>query len=321
MENAKYYFLEITSGLEKGKCIPVNEGAITFGRSSENIVSLHPDETSVSGHHAILYKSGDRIMLQDLQSTNGTFVNERRVTEQALYPGDGIRFGLKGPCFTLRSSETPLAPQTSAPRTAQAPISHPLLSRTLDGFSPLSAEKPGQPAHSESPPDKAVLNIKDSAAFRIASIAPGPGQENPASIGRYRIIKELGRGAMGKVFQAFDPILQRNIALKVIAMNPALSADARADYLSRFIVEARASAKLNHASIVQIYDAGEDQGSPWIAFQLIKGESLEILLANRRRLTLRRTVLFTLDIAAALEQAHSWNIIHRDIKPANILIE
>ncbi|MDD5673186.1 MAG: serine/threonine-protein kinase, partial [Chitinivibrionales bacterium] len=143
----------------------------------------------------------------------------------------------------------------------------------------------------------------------------------PAAIGRYRIIKLLGSGAMGKVYLANDPLLERNIALKVIAIDPGLRAAARDEYLARFALEAKASAKLSHPSIVQIFDVGEDRGNPWIVFQLIKGESLEALLAERRKLTLRRAVLFALDIAAALQQAHSWNIVHRDVKPANILIE
>jgi serine/threonine protein kinase len=143
----------------------------------------------------------------------------------------------------------------------------------------------------------------------------------PAAIGRYRIIKALGSGAMGRVYLAEDPLLDRKIALKVISVDPRLQFETHHEYLTRFTIEAKASAKLTHPSIVQVFDAGEEDGEPWIAFQLIKGESLETMLRRRGRLTVRRAMLFAIDMASALQHAHSWNIIHRDIKPANIIIE
>ncbi len=126
---------------------------------------------------------------------------------------------------------------------------------------------------------------------------------------------------MGKVYLARDPVLSRNVALKVIEIDPAVQTQTREEYLARFSAEAKASARLDHPSIVQIYDAGEENGEPWIAFQVVDGESLESILAKRKRLTVRRAVLFTVDIASALQHAHGWNIIHRDVKPANILVE
>jgi serine/threonine protein kinase len=140
-------------------------------------------------------------------------------------------------------------------------------------------------------------------------------------IGRYRILNLLGRGAMGAVYLADDPLLGRRVAIKVVAVDPSIQTRTRSDYLSRFASEAKASARLNHPSIVQIHDAGVENGEPWIAFQLVEGETLETILSKRRKLTLRRAVLFTLDISSALQHAHSWNIIHRDVKPANILVE
>jgi len=144
---------------------------------------------------------------------------------------------------------------------------------------------------------------------------------HPEKIGRYIIEKPLGSGAMGKVYLANDPILGRTVAIKIVSIDPGIQTEARGDYLARFASEAKASARLNHPSIVQVYDAGEENNEPWIAFQLVEGETLEKILSQRLRLTVRRAVLFTIDIASALQQAHSWNIIHRDVKPANILVE
>lgn len=145
--------------------------------------------------------------------------------------------------------------------------------------------------------------------------------DHPEIIGRYRIVKVLGTGAMGRVYRAEDPRLGRSVAVKVVAVDPRIQTGAREEYLSHFAAEARASARLNHPSIVQVFDAGEENGEPWIAFQLVEGETLETILDRRGRLTMRRAVLFTVDIASALQHAHAWNIIHRDVKPANILVE
>jgi serine/threonine-protein kinase len=145
--------------------------------------------------------------------------------------------------------------------------------------------------------------------------------DTPTKIGRYNIVKLLGSGAMGKVYLAHDPVLGRNLALKTIAIDPRVQSQTREEYLARFAAEAKASARLDHPSIVQTYDAGQENGEPWIAFQVVDGESLEAILAVRGRLTIRRSILFTVDIASALQHAHGWNIIHRDVKPANILVE
>jgi serine/threonine protein kinase len=143
----------------------------------------------------------------------------------------------------------------------------------------------------------------------------------PEHIGRYRIVKQIGGGAMGKVFLAHDPALDRTVALKIVSIARHVQTEPREVCLARFAAEARASAKLNHPSIVPVYDTGEEKGEPWIAFQLVEGESLEALLKRRGTLTVRRAILFTLDMASALQHAHAWRIYHRDVKPGNILIE
>lgn len=143
----------------------------------------------------------------------------------------------------------------------------------------------------------------------------------PRTIGRYQIVKLLGSGAMGKVYLAQDPTLSRKVALKVVALDPAMETKVRDAYLVRFSAEAKSLARLDHPCIVQIFDAGEEQNNPWISFQLVDGESLETVLSRRGKLSVRRALLFAIDIASALYHAHRRNIIHRDVKPANILIE
>jgi serine/threonine protein kinase len=139
--------------------------------------------------------------------------------------------------------------------------------------------------------------------------------------GRYVVTQKLGQGAMGTVFLAHDPVLERKVALKVISIDAMVDQNTRDDYLKRFSFEAKASAKLDHPSIVAVYDAGEENGLPWIAFQYVQGETLESLLTRKGRLSIERALGFARDIASALQHAHGWSIVHRDIKPANILIE
>lgn len=139
--------------------------------------------------------------------------------------------------------------------------------------------------------------------------------------GRYEVIKQLGEGAMGRVFLSEDPVLQRLVAIKVIALENSINDTSKQEFLQRFTFEAQASAKLTHPSIVTVYDAGEQDGVPWIAFEYIKGERLDQLLRREGVLPFDKIRSIILQIASALTHAHELRIIHRDIKPSNILID
>lgn len=141
------------------------------------------------------------------------------------------------------------------------------------------------------------------------------------TFGRYVSVKLLGKGAMGRVYLATDPVLQRLVAVKVISIEENLDDQTRTSFLERFNLEARASARLGHPSIVTVYDAGEQGGFPWIAFEFIEGESLEDLLFRENQLSCVQMKTILTDIASALQHAHGAGIVHRDVKPANILIE
>lgn len=148
-----------------------------------------------------------------------------------------------------------------------------------------------------------------------------PPIDEPDTYGRYKVNCLLGEGAMGRVYLAEDPVLDRQVAIKVIAVEKQSDGRSREEYLKRFNLEARASAKLSHPSIVTIFDAGDQNGLPWIAFEYVKGEQLEEILKKPKLLPLSKIVAITLDIASALHHAHEHGIIHRDVKPANILID
>ncbi len=141
----------------------------------------------------------------------------------------------------------------------------------------------------------------------------------PKVIGRYEIVAELGRGAMGSVFKALDPAVGRTVALKTIH-SAALEGQHSEEYRARFYREARASGVLAHPSIVPVFDVGEHEGAPFLVMEFVEGRTLADALKNGERFTLDRVCEIGQQLAEALGYAHRQGVIHRDIKPANILL-
>ena len=139
-------------------------------------------------------------------------------------------------------------------------------------------------------------------------------------LGRYEIVTEIGRGAMGRVYRARDPKIDRIVALKTISVLGATAAD-QEEYRQRFFREAQAAGKLAHPGIVTIYDVGEDEPThtPFIVMEFIPGRTLDELAAGGA-LGADTALDLVRQVAEALDYAHSQGIIHRDIKPANILV-
>lgn len=137
----------------------------------------------------------------------------------------------------------------------------------------------------------------------------------PATIGRFQIRSELGRGAFGRVYRAFDPTLAREVALKV----PSIHAG-RGNLARRFLREAQSAAKLRHPHIVPVYEAGVTDETLYIASEFVEGHSL-VETCRINWPTHRQSVQWVMQIADALTYAHGQGIVHRDVKPANILID
>ena len=141
----------------------------------------------------------------------------------------------------------------------------------------------------------------------------------PKNIGRYEIIDELGHGAMGTVYRAKDPAMERIVALKTISAAAMVSQQGTA-FRERFFREARAAGGLAHPGIVPVFDVGEHDGMPFLVMELISGNTLADLTKKGERLTLERICELGQQIAEALGYAHRHGVVHRDIKPANILL-
>lgn len=139
------------------------------------------------------------------------------------------------------------------------------------------------------------------------------------TLGRYKILGELGRGAMGAVYRAVDPLIDREVAIKTLLPN--LPPEVMDEVRERFLREARSAGRLNHPSIVTIFDVGEHEGMAYIAMELINGHSLQDILRHPQRLAFGTIANIAAQIAEALDHAQQMSIVHRDVKPANVMVD
>jgi eukaryotic-like serine/threonine-protein kinase len=139
-------------------------------------------------------------------------------------------------------------------------------------------------------------------------------------LGRYDIIRVLGKGAMGLVYEALDPNLNRRVAIKTIKVEN-LSEEAAAEYEARFKTEAHSAARLQHPNIVSVYDSDRHGDMAFLVMEFIQGEDLKHHLDAGERFSLEQSLAMMRELLSALEYAHRQSIVHRDVKPANLLIE
>ena len=141
-------------------------------------------------------------------------------------------------------------------------------------------------------------------------------EQTLGKIGKYELVELIGEGAMGKVYRALDPVLGRNVAIKLMSASIANDAHLR----DRFLREARAAANLQHPNVITIYDFGETDGHPFIAMEFIEGTDLAHLIEQHEPLSLDSKVQLVVGLLNGLAYAHTKGVVHRDIKPANIRV-
>lgn len=139
-----------------------------------------------------------------------------------------------------------------------------------------------------------------------------------STLGRYKIISEIGQGAMGVVYKAVDPIIDRTVAIKTINLN--LSRQELEEYEARFQQEIKAAGRLNHPNIVTIYDVGKTEAVAYMAMEFLEGQELKDIIASGKLLPADQVVDITSQVADGLWFAHQQNIVHRDVKPSNIMV-
>jgi eukaryotic-like serine/threonine-protein kinase len=160
----------------------------------------------------------------------------------------------------------------------------------------------------------------EPSGLPLADVLPMENRENKR-FGRYEIVAELGRGAMGVVYQARDPQINRLVALKTFSLFHQ-EPEQEEEFRQRFVYEAQAAGRLQHPGIVAVFDVGEEAESkePFIVLEYVAGESLSRILSREKKLSLPRALNLAEEIAEALDYAHAQGVVHRDIKPANILV-
>ncbi len=176
-------------------------------------------------------------------------------------------------------------------------------------------------------PRQAVATSSSQAAADSAAAADSGGASGPLTrtertmLGRYRIDRELGRGAMGMVYLGHDPQLGRQVAIKTMALAREFQGVELVEARARFFREAEMAGRLQHRDIVTIYDAGEDQDLAYIAMEFVKGRDLLQHTLPGRLLPVPAVLQTIARVAQALAYAHGQGVVHRDIKPANVMID
>ncbi|MEP0827988.1 MAG: CHASE2 domain-containing protein [bacterium] len=204
----------------------------------------------------------------------------------------------------------------------------------------VKAEMPSAPPPREKPKPAAIVadaappieynnRLIDDEPSSEPEYQPAPAANTPTfgfdsgqlkNLGRYKVVGELGKGAMGTVYKGIDPAINRNVALKTIRLDFVHDPEELAELKERLFREARAAGMLSHPNIVTIYDVGTESNLHYIAMEFLEGQTLESMIRKKVKFNYRIIAQIISQICGALDYAHGSGIVHRDIKPANIMV-
>jgi tRNA A-37 threonylcarbamoyl transferase component Bud32 len=218
----------------------------------------------------------------------------------------GLRFFVSKPAESGLAQPAPMPKMEEVETVAVADLD----AVVQAGMAEVGTTPPAAAAPPEATPD---LGPEETVVVQEVS------QSKP-SLGRYEILEELGRGAMGIVYKGRDPKLNRVTAIKTIRFTDDFDEEQAAKIREQFYREAEVVAKLSHPNIVTIYDVGEDLDLSYLAMEYLEGESLEGFARKDNLMPIRQGIDVTAQVCDALAYAHNHGIVHRDIKPANIMI-
>ena len=169
--------------------------------------------------------------------------------------------------------------------------------------------------------EDAVLMGGSTQGMVGGTIVNEDGSIEKPMLGRYQVEKELGQGAMGTVYLGLDPKINRQVAIKTMALSNEFDADELTEVKQRFFREAESAGRLSHANIVAIYDAGDENDLAYIAMELLKGTDLDSYIKADSLLPVEEVIAIAINCAEALDYAHRQKVVHRDIKPSNIMYD
>lgn len=174
-----------------------------------------------------------------------------------------------------------------------------------------------EPVEQTEPSEEVEVGSPEPKAKPSGTLGNGSA---PGMLGRYKVLKELGRGAMGLVYLGKDPTIQRFVAIKTMRLDDITDDEKLQDVKARFYREAESAGRLSHPNIVTIYDAGEEDDLGYIAMELLEGTSLKQWSRKPNLMPVKDTLLTVATVAVALDYAHQQGVVHRDVKPANIML-
>ncbi|GKS64892.1 hypothetical protein YTPLAS72_21960 [Nitrospira sp.] len=161
---------------------------------------------------------------------------------------------------------------------------------------------------------------EESREQEIGTGLPSAPNEPPTMLGRYKVLKELGRGSMGVVYLGKDPTIQRFVAIKTMQLDTIDDVEKLQEVKTRFFREAESTGRLSHPNIVTIFDAGEEQDLGYIAMELLQGTTLKEWSRKPNLMPFQKVISILATVAEAMDYAHQQGVVHRDIKPANIMV-
>ena len=296
--------------------LPQEGGIVGYG--ADNFIVL--DAIGISGKHMRLSSKGEHLFIEDLQSLNGTYINQKLLSEKTqLSDGDIVQIGLLQLRFNTGFNLWSM--------TAEKPENSIFSEDKYDTIEFQESEEEFSTAVTviASPEIKAALKSGDISAlqtFESHQNANSAGArfslENLKELGKYKIIKKIGKGGMGIVFLARHKVLNSYRALKVL---PHSVKEENYDFYERFMREARIASDIRHPNIVGVMDAEADieQDVSYIVMEFIDGGNLRRILKIQKKLPEIQVLLIARSIAAALKGIAEHSIIHRDIKPDNIM--
>ncbi len=274
--------LQILSGPERGRLIELRAGSpFTVGRSPHS--DLVVDDPVVSREHATFFRQGANVAVLDNDSNNGVLVNGTKVRMIHLANGDEVRIGSLRLRFAAAGEQLPVLPATPT---------------ASDGAESLSEPAPATPAETRTPVDATGQPI--------------------GKFGPYLLHQELGRGGMGRVFAARVPG-HEPVALKVVVFK-GLEEDRAIRRKRRFEREVAVLRRIRHEHVVGFRQAGDVEGRPYLAMELLRGPDLAEELRRVGRLPYREAERILFQLCAALGEVHRAGVIHRDLKPANVIL-
>ncbi len=323
--------LLITNGQLAGTVVPVGDGqTLTFGRSDMSDIVI-PDGKA-SRIHCKVQNAGSAVEVFDLNSSNGTYCNQRRIERQSLKPGDEVMLGETILIFEVApATEADIQPPTGSQpqqQTPQAASRSPVQAPPQDDTA-MPAAKAGKPTDASFVrthrfcakcgrviPKKEVSDNRarevEGKWFCADCVDPYLGR----TLGNYRIVSKIGQGAMGIVFLAEHTLMERPAAIKILFEYLTLNRN----MVKRFVREAKSGASLNHPNLVSVYDVGECDGTYYIAMEFVDGVNLSEFLTQNGPPPMAHAYNIFLQMANVLQYAHEKKLVHRDVKPENIIL-